>query len=96
MMIFVRLLREASQKHGLCIVVSLSLHVTVFSPHTPIIWDRARPVQHLISLGRASRVLNDATAAGHLALGPSFTFWLARSLGQVRELWTAEVLRSRI
>ncbi|KAN0132897.1 P-loop containing nucleoside triphosphate hydrolase [Lactarius tabidus] len=47
-------------------------------------------------------VLNDATAAGHPALGASFTFltdatvWLARSPGQDHELRTAQVLRSRV
>jgi hypothetical protein len=48
------------------------------------------------------QVLNDATAAGHPALGASFTFltdvtvWLARMSGQDHELWTAQVLRSRV
>jgi hypothetical protein len=52
--------------------------------------------------GCPSQVLNDATAAGRPALGPSFTFmsdatlWLGRPLGQDRELRIAEVLRSRI
>ncbi|KAH9177386.1 P-loop containing nucleoside triphosphate hydrolase protein [Lactarius sanguifluus] len=47
-------------------------------------------------------VLNDATAAGHPALGASFTFltdatmWLARLPGQDHELRTAQVLRSRV
>ncbi|KAH9998825.1 P-loop containing nucleoside triphosphate hydrolase protein [Russula compacta] len=46
--------------------------------------------------------LNDATAAGRPALGTSFTFmtdvtlWLARALGQDREIRTAQVLRSRV
>lgn len=48
------------------------------------------------------QVLNDATAAGHPALGASFTFltdatvWLARLPGQDHEMRTAQVLRSRI
>ncbi|KAI0303640.1 P-loop containing nucleoside triphosphate hydrolase protein [Multifurca ochricompacta] len=47
-------------------------------------------------------VLNDATAAGHPALGAPFTFmtdvtlWLARAQGDDRELRTVEVLRSRV
>ncbi|KAH9063962.1 P-loop containing nucleoside triphosphate hydrolase protein [Lactarius vividus] len=47
-------------------------------------------------------VLNDATAAGHPALGTSFTFltdatiWLAQLPGQDHELRTAQVLRSRV
>ncbi|KAI9439857.1 P-loop containing nucleoside triphosphate hydrolase protein [Lactarius indigo] len=47
-------------------------------------------------------VLNDATAAGHPALGASFTFltdatvWLARLPGQDHELRTVQVLRSRV
>ena len=48
------------------------------------------------------QVLNDATAAGHPALGAAFTFltdatvWLARLPGQDHELRTAQVLRSRV
>lgn len=48
------------------------------------------------------QVLNDATAAGHPALGASFTFltdatvWLTRPPGQDRELRAAQVLRSRV
>ncbi|KAH8980878.1 P-loop containing nucleoside triphosphate hydrolase protein [Lactarius akahatsu] len=47
-------------------------------------------------------VLNDATTAGHPALGASFTFltdvtmWLARLPEQDHELRTAQVLRSRV
>ncbi|KAI0267657.1 hypothetical protein BC834DRAFT_869261 [Gloeopeniophorella convolvens] len=53
-------------------------------------------------LGMCILVLNEATAAGRPALGPSFTFltdatlWLARALGRDRELRTAEVIRSRV
>ena len=48
------------------------------------------------------QVLNDATAAGHPALGAAFTFLtdatvrLARLPGQDHELRTAQVLRSRV
>jgi len=62
----------------------------------------SREASPLLMRGCVSQVLNDATAAGRPALGPSFTFlsdatlWLAHALGQDRELRTAEVLRSRI
>jgi hypothetical protein len=101
MTMFMRLLRDAAQKHALCVLVSFSFaHFLTLThpPNTPLtilgsVSDRWLP---------SPQVLNDATAAGHPALGPSFTFmsdatlWLARPLGQDRELRIAEVLRSRI
>ncbi|KAI9463310.1 P-loop containing nucleoside triphosphate hydrolase protein [Lactarius psammicola] len=53
-------------------------------------------------LGLCVLVLNDATAAGHPALGASFTFlidatvWLTHLPRQDHELRTAQVLRSRV
>lgn len=87
MTMFMRLLRAAAQKHGLCILVCVPLRHCEASAD-----ERCAP----------SQVLNDATTAGRPALGASFTFmtdvtlWLERAPGQDRELRTAEVLRSRV
>jgi hypothetical protein len=99
MTMFMRLLRDIAQKHELCVLVSFSFahFSTLIHPTTLTIWD-----QCLIGVDPPPQVLNDATAAGRPALGPSFTFmsdatlWLTRPLGQDRELRIAEVLRSRI
>ena len=95
---FMRLLRSAAQKHGLCILVCISPSLR------PCIV--ARPVSadgEVLLPCFPHKVLNDATAAGRPALGASFTFmtdatlWLERAPGpQDRELRTAEVLRSRV
>lgn len=92
---FMRLLREAAQKHGLCILV----RIRSLSLASPPFWISVK-AQNLDE--RAYQMLNDATAAGRPALGASFTFmadatlWLASVPGQDRELRTAEVLRSRV
>ena len=106
MMSFMRLLRATAQKHGLCVLVCI--HSFVRCPCPCLIW-ASRRVETCCADGgdpgllrTCIQVLNDATAAGHPALGASFTFlidatvWLARLPGQDHELRTAHVLRSRI
>jgi len=100
---FMRLLRDVAQKHGLCILVSIPFGFSIAHPLHPYhLGDRARPKSIADESLSYPQVLNDATAASRPALGPSFTFmtdatlWLARSPGQDHEVRTAEVLRSRI
>jgi hypothetical protein len=96
MTMFMRLLRTAAQKHGLCIIVGVPLPLLLSS-----FYQGSREASADEEVG-PPQVLNDATGAGRPALGASFTFmsdatlWLTRSSGKDRELRTAEVLRSRI
>ena len=95
MTMFMRLLRTAAQKHGLCVLVCIP---PPLRPSHSYLGYCAGPAV----LMNECQVLNDSTAAGRPALGASFTFmsdttlWLARAPGQDRELRTAEVLRSRV
>ena len=97
---FMRLLRSVAQKHGLCVLVSI---LSLVCSYPRPIWT-VRPVEMAWCANREPymQVLNDATAAGHPALGASFTFltdatvWLARLPGQDHEMRTAQVLRSRV
>ena len=102
MAMFMRLLRDAAQKHGLCILVRI---LTILSSLTLSPLPFGGPCEAKSNADESPscpQVLNDATAASRPALGPSFTFmsdatlWLARSPGQEHEVRTAEVLRSRI
>jgi hypothetical protein len=98
-----RLLRATAQKLGLCVLVGI--HSFIPSVRAPF-GLRAELKWRVVLMreipARCAQVLNDATAAGHPALGASFTFltdatvWLARLPGQDHELRAAQVLRSRI